>query len=337
MLSFLSNKNKVVISPSIVIFTVFFLLGLLFLYYIKSILILLFLSFIIMVALNPGVTAVQKRLRLPRPISTLVIYALVIGAFALMLNLLLPPLVSELFALFKLINIPVLQDTISDVRLTMSEFSALVDRVGSSVNVVVSIITSTFSSVFTFFTLVVISFYLIQDRPHLHKKAAWFTRNPEHLKQVKEFIDLVELQLGGWVRGQIILMILIGLVTYIGLSLMGIPYALPLALLAGLLEILPNLGPTIAAIPGVIIAYLAFGPIMAGIVILFYVLVQITENNIIVPKVLKDNVDVNPLVGIVTILIGLQLAGVVGALLAIPTYLILRIIYSVWLRQQVID
>jgi predicted PurR-regulated permease PerM len=337
MLSIFSSKNKVVISPSIVIFTTFFLLGLAFLFHILPILILLFLSFIIMVALNPGVNFFQKKLRLPRALSTLVVYALVIAGFALMLNFLLPPLITELFALFKLINIPVLQDTISDVSLTMAEFSALVERVGSSVTVLVSIVSSTFSGVFTFFTLVIISFYLIQDRPHLYKKAAWFTRQPEHLEQIKSFIDLIEVQLGGWVRGQIILMILIGFATYIGLAVMGVPYALPLALLAGLLEILPNLGPTIAAVPAIIITYLALGPIMAVIVTVFYFLIQILENNVIVPKILKDNVDVNPLIGIVTILIGVQVAGLIGAILAVPTYLILRTIYGVWFKRQVLD
>lgn len=337
MLHLFSSKNQVTISPSIVVFTVLFLLLIAFLFAVKPILILLFLSFIIMVALNPSVTTLQKRLRLPRAVSTLIVYAVVIAAVALLLNVLLPPLLTELFALFKLINIPVLQDAIQDVSLTMTELSALVERVGSSVNVVVSIVTSTFSGVFTFFTLVIISFYLIQDRPHLYKKAAWFTNKPEHLQQIKDFIDLIEVQLGGWVRGQIILMMLIGLVTYIGLALMGVPYALPLALLAGLLEVLPNLGPTIAAIPAIIIAYLALGPIMAGIVALFYILVQIAENNIIVPKILKDNVDVNPLIGIVTILIGVQLAGLVGAVLAVPTYLVGRTIYSVWFKKRVLE
>ena len=335
-MNILSNKNKVVIAPSIVVFTTFFLLGLYSLYYIRWIILLLFLSFIIAVALNPAVSALQSRVKLPRPLSIFLVYVLVISLLALILNVVVPPLINELYQLVKTINIPVLQDVVTDVKFTMSELSALAERVGSSVGVVMSIISSTFVGIFTFFTLIVISFYILLDRPRLHKKVGWFTNNPEHIDQAKQFIDSLEVQLGGWVRSQLILMTIIGMITYSGLALLGIPYALPLALFAGLMEILPNLGPTISAIPAVILAYASGGPLMAGIVALFYIVMQNLENYIIVPKLLKDNVDVNPLVSIVTILIGAQVAGVFGALLAIPSYIVIRTIYGQWFKKQLL-
>jgi predicted PurR-regulated permease PerM len=129
-------------------------------------------------------------------------------------------------------------------------------------------------------------------------------------------------------------MITIGVITYIGLSLLSIPYAIPLALAAGLLEILPNLGPTLAAVPAVAIAYFTTGPAMAGFIVLFYTIVQQLENNLIVPKIMKDNVDVNPLTTILVILIGFKVGSVLGALLAVPFYILVRSIYSLWLREQ---
>lgn len=324
------------ISPSIVIFTVFFLLGLYFLFYIRSIITLLFLAFIFMVALNPAVSWLESKLRLPRILAILVMYLLVIAVMVGLIALVVPPLSRELYQLVISLNLPpVIQTELDNFTFSLENFSNLMERVGSSVGVIVSIVTSTFSGVFTFFTLLVLSFYLMLDRKVLHRKVAWFSKNPEHMQEAKRFIDSLELQLGGWVRGQFVLMVLIGLITYIGLVLLNIPYALPLAILAGVLEIVPNLGPTVASVPAIILAYIGGGPVMAGMTTIFYIVVQQLENNLIVPKIMKDNVDVNPLVAIITILIGLKLAGVVGALLAVPAYIVIRTLYSLWFNRQV--
>jgi predicted PurR-regulated permease PerM len=314
------------------------LLGLYFLYYVRSIVILLFLAFIIMVALNPAVSTLQRKVRLPRALSAFLVYLIAISGLVSLLALIIPPLTQELYQLLRTLDLPPylqLQQELANFKFTVAEVSALADRVGTSVNLIFSIITSTFSGVFTFFTLIVVSFYLMLDRPFLYKKVVWFSRNPLHLEKAKQFVDSLEQQLGSWVRGQIVLMLIIGLVTFIGLSLLGVPYALPLAILAGLLEIFPNLGPTIAAVPAVIFAYLGLGPVMAGVTTIFYILVQQLENNIIVPKIMRDNADVNPLVAIVTILVGLKVGGVVGALLAVPAYILIRALYGLWYRDQV--
>ncbi len=329
-----SNSKQVAISPSIVLYTLAILLGMYFLYLIQPILIVLFLAFIIMVALNPAVSKLQRLTNLSRPLSTAIVYVLVISVLVALFGLLVPPIVQDLYQLVKALNIPVLQTELSEFKFTLSEVGTLVDRVGNSLGMIVSIVTSTFTGLFTFVTLLVMSFYLMLDRPYLHLKAQWFTKNKKTIEMVEQFLDSVEYQLGGWIRGQLILMVVIGSVTYLGLSLLGIPYALPLAVFAGLLEILPNLGPTIAAVPAIILAYIGGGAFSAGATTFFYIVIQQLENNLIVPKILKDNVDVNPLISIVTILIGFKLGGVVGALLSIPTYIVVRTIYSFWYRAN---
>jgi predicted PurR-regulated permease PerM len=178
------------------------------------------------------------------------------------------------------------------------------------------------------------SVFLTLDRAKLYKKIAWFTGKEKHLHHAKEFVDDLELQLGGWVRGQTILMTAIALMTYFGLSLLRIPFALPLAIMAGLLEILPNLGPIISAVPAVILAYLTFGPAMAAIVIALYIVIQQLENNLLVPRIMRTNAHVDPLIAILSILTGLKLAGVVGGLLAIPLYITLRAIFSSWRKYS---
>ncbi len=327
-------KNQVVIAPISIIFTVALLLGLYFFYSIREIVTLLFLAFILMVAVNPAVTFLQNRARFPRALATVVMFLIVLLALGILVGLVVPPLTQQLYQLVKVVNIPFVQREIANLNFTLSEIGNLAERVGSSLSVVLPIITSTFSGIFTFFTLIVMSVYLTLDRPNLHKKVGWFSRNPSHYALAKKFLDSLEEQLGSWVRGQITLMVVVGVITYIGLLLLSVPYALPLAVLAGLLEIIPNLGPTIAAVPAVILAYIALGPVMAGVVALFYIIVQQAENNIIVPKIMRDNVDVNPLIAITTILIGLKLGGVTGALLAVPVYIVVRTVYSMWYHHQ---
>lgn len=129
----------------------------------------------------------------------------------------------------------------------------------------------------------------------------------------------------GFFRGQFTLMLLIGVMSWLGLTILGVPGALSLGIIAGLLEIVPNLGPVIATIPAVIVAlmqgstYIPISPLaLAGLVILFYVFVQQLENNLIVPRVLGQAVDLPPLAVMTGVLIGGTVAGILGALLASP-------------------
>ena len=232
------------------------------------------------------------------------------------------------------LDLPGLNDYIKEINFSLQEASQLVQQMGQSVGVAFNIVTSAFNGLFTVVTLFMVSFYLMLEREDLHKKMSWFTSDKKIIERVEIFINQAEEQLGGWVRGQLLLMLTIGIVTFIGLTVLRIPYALPLALAAGLLEILPNLGPTLAAIPAIAIAYISFGPVSALLALIFYVIVQQLENNLLVPKIMAANAHVNPLVAIVTILIGVEIGGVVGAFLAIPIYIVIRLIYSTFLSLK---
>lgn len=332
-----NDGHMVSISPSIIVFTVSFLLALYGLFYIKSVLVLLLLSFILTIALNPIVHFFNLRLKLPKIMSIACAYLLIVFFFVGSLALLIPPLAKQLVQLVNSFDVPFFQEQVRDFNFTLQELSSVVNNFGGGIGVIFDVINMTFSGVFTVFTIMVMSFYLMLERPTLYRKAQWFTKNEVHLKQVKNFIDSVEFQLGGWVRAQSILMFSIFLITYISLSLISVPYALPLALLAGLLEVVPNLGPTISAVPAIAIAYLTFGPVMGGIVLLLYIVIQQLENNILTPRLMKVNAKVNPLVAISSILIGLKLGGVIGALLAIPIYIIVRTVFSTFIQPRIRD
>jgi predicted PurR-regulated permease PerM len=336
------DEVSVRISVSSILWAIGLGLLLYFLYRVQAIVITVFFSVIVMAALRPSVKWMERRLKFPKILAMLVLYALFISVISLAVGLILPPLLRELPNFIHALSLPpslariydVTAGTWGSLNLSLTDLSQLVPQIGVSFGAIYSIISSTFSGVLTFVTVLVMSSYMMMDRENLHMKIIWFTRDKRHIEMAKQLVDDIEVQLGGWVRGQVSLMLIIGIITYIGLTLLSIPYALPLAIAAGALEVLPNLGPTIAAVPAVVVAYLTLGPAMAAFVVLFYILVQQFENNLIVPKVMKDNADVNPLTTIILILVGIELGGVIGALLAVPVYIVIRTIYAMWYREK---
>ncbi len=334
MLSFFGKKKMAVaISPSIVVFSTFFFACLVFLYRIKEILVILFLGFLLMVALTPTVNRLERKLK-SRLLSILLAYILLLLIISATLAVLIPPLAIQLTLLLKNVQLPFLQNELSNLKFSIQELNQLASNYGGSINALLSIITSTFKGLFTFLTLTVISFYMMIDQPNLYKKVGWFTTNKNHVKIAREFMIDLENQIGNWIRGKLIVMIFVGLFTFIGLELIGIPYALPLGIIAFVLEILPNLGPTLAAVPGILIAWLHGDHISALIVLIFYIVLQQIENNFLTPRVMKTSADVNPLISILSILSGLTLGGFIGGLLAIPIYILIRIIFGYYRQYQ---
>ena len=113
-------------------------------------------------------------------------------------------------------------------------------------------------------------------------------------------------------------MTVVGLLTFIGLNLIGIRYALALAVLAGLLEAIPNLGPTISSIPAILLGF-AVSPVMGVTALALYFIIQQLENNLIVPVVMKKAVGLNPIITLIALIVGGKIAGVLGVILAVPT------------------
>ena len=334
MKKFFDEARTISISPNTIVFTVFFILGLFFLYLIRDIVFTVFLALILMSALHPSLRWMEQKLRMPRFIGIVILYLLIIAFLALSISLILPPLIAEAPNLIQSLHLPNLPSHINSFQFSLTELNSFLSELYGSFGTIFSILTSTFSGILSFLTVLVMTAYMLLDSENLHKKVMWFTRDKKHLDLAAEFVTSLEIQLGGWVRGQLVLMFTIGLMAFIGLSLLQVPYALPLALASGLLEILPNLGPAIAAIPGIVIAYTSMGPAMGGFVLLFYIIIHQLENHIIVPKIMQKNVDVSPLVTITVILIGFKMAGMFGALLAVPIYILLRNLYSFWVRES---
>jgi predicted PurR-regulated permease PerM len=308
-------------------------------FWLRSLLMLLFLAFIIASALNPTVTWLQK-IKFPRPLSIALLYIIILSFIVVLLGLALPPLVrqtAQLLSTFSRIlgvsDYTLEQITSLDFTTLANsadhyfkQYQSIIGQLQGSLNTVIDIIFSTFSAIFVFFTLLITTFYFLMNLDRIAVSFAWMLpgSHEEQANKARDIMKKVQHKLGGWVSGQVSLMILIGTVTYIGLTLLGIPFALPLALLAGLLEIIPNVGPTIAAIPSVLIAFFLVNPVMGIVTLIFAILVQQFENNLIVPYIMKGAVDVRPMTTLLLILVGFELIGVAGALLAIPFYITVR-------------
>ena len=147
-------------------------------------------------------------------------------------------------------------------------------------------------------------------------------------------MEKIEKRLGSWIRAEVTLMIFVGALSYFGFRLLAIDFALPLAIIAGILEIIPNFGPTVATIPAVL-AGLAMSPLHGLAALAWSFLVQQVENNIVVPRVMARVIGLNPLVTILSLSIGFKLAGIAGASLAIPVVLALEVIISDLYRRKI--
>lgn len=143
--------------------------------------------------------------------------------------------------------------------------------------------------------------------------------------RVQRVLEESSSTVGGYVRGTLISALLVGTIVYIGLLVIGVDYALVLALVAGFGEIIPVVGPVFAAVPTTLVAF-ATSPTQGLIVLVFYVIVQQIESNLITPNVMSHETDIPPLLVLIALSIGAALGGIVGGLVAIPLAGVLKVL-----------
>lgn len=150
-------------------------------------------------------------------------------------------------------------------------------------------------------------------------------------RRIDEILSESEESLVGWIKGTLIAMVVIGLVSFIGLSILGVPLPLVNAALAGLLEFIPNVGPTLSVVPPALLALLD-APWKAGAVILLYIAIQQFESLVLVPLIMKQEVDMMPVFTILAVVVFASLFGFLGLFLAIP----LLIVVQIWLKEVLV-
>lgn len=316
------ETQKIEISQKTIIFTIGTLLSLWFLYQIRSIVVLLFIAFILMTAVNPLVKLANK-VKIPTILVMLVIYFGLIALVSTVVASLVPAVVQQTKDIT--ILLPTYMHNLENIFNAQLDTNVAGSYLSSIPSNLLKIAAGAFSNIMNILALFFMSYYLVLERPHLHRYFLRFFENHNAEEKAEGLVLAVEKQVGGWVRGELILMLIIGILTYIGLILLGIPYALPLAVLAGFLEAVPNLGPTIAAIP-VVLMGLTISPIIGFGGLLLSIVIQQLENNLIVPKVMQSATGTKPLVTILVLLVGFTLGGIAGAILAMPIFLTIQTI-----------
>ncbi|NCO88558.1 hypothetical protein AUK04_02020 [Candidatus Roizmanbacteria bacterium CG2_30_33_16] len=320
--------QKIEISAKTIIFTVLFILLLQFLVVIKDLIFALFIAFIVASALRPFVIWLTER-KIPRTVSLIIVYLLFVGALGSTVALIIPPLINELFLLAK--TLPSIVRKLVPNNLGFININSIVQYVPNLTNQFITVVQGAFSNIVFLMSILFFSFYFLIEENTIKKILIKFFDENQSQK-VNDIFGGAEKKLNSWFWGELVLMTVVGVLTFIGLSLIGLKYVIPLALLAGLLEVVPNLGPTIAAIPAVLIGFSqSYFLGIAALAVSF--IVQQLENNVIVPVVMKKAVGVSPAITLIALIIGGKLTGVMGVLLAIPTMLFLEVVIMEMIRK----
>lgn len=294
-------------------------------------------SVILASSIEPGIKF-MSRFRIHRIPAVLVTYFAVAALFFGLIIAFVPPIINEAADITE--KLPGMMQTIDknilgDNGILANAFFVDSKTGGTSVNPVFENLVGKFAGVdnssqgvfgaagvifggmFSFVLIVVLSFYFAMQERGIEN----FLRIIIPFGNEEYVIDLWErsrAKIGKWMQGQLLLGVLIFVVVYLGLTIFGVPYAMSLALLAGIMEIIPVFGPILSAIPGVIIAFTIGGATLAAVVAGFYLLVQQFESHLIYPLVVRKVVGVPPILVILALIMGAQLGGFLGILISVP-------------------
>lgn len=302
------------------------------LWVIRDLVIVILTSIVIASSINPVATYFAKK-RVPRIISVLSVYLGIIIGFASLLFVFLPSLITDFQRLSA--ELPTYISTLSSDRVTqLPGYNAFINSITNTgfTGEFFTKVTSTFSGatfgllatastvfggLLSFVLIVVISFYLAVQEDGVRD----FLRVVTPLKHEPYVLDLwkrTQRKIGLWMQGQLILAIIVGVLTFIGLSVLGVPNPLFLAIVAAVFELIPIFGPILAAIPAVSFALLSDGVTLGLLTAGFYIIVQQFESQLIHPLVVKKIVGIPALVAIISLIIGAQIAGFLGILISVP-------------------
>ena len=190
--------------------------------------------------------------------------------------------------------------------------------------------------VFGAVTVAVLAIYFMLTLPRMRRTATILVR-PHHRERARRVIDSTIERIGGYVIGNTITSMICGLATLVAMLAMGIPFAVPLAVWAGLADLIPAVGSYLGAAPAIVVAFVD-SPARGLLTGVFFIGYQQFENYVVVPRVMKNAVDLSPAAVITATLVGGSLAGLAGALLALPVAATLKvIIVEVWLRGRAVE
>jgi predicted PurR-regulated permease PerM len=311
------------------------------LYLVRQVLLLLYIAGLLAIGFSPVVRWIERsntdrrrRRQLPRWAAILVLYVIVIGAIAAALALILPPLISQSRDLSA--NLPTYVDDLQqwllryDLISHQYTWSEVLHSVPSSAGTastavagVLGALQSVIGAIGAILTILVLPYYLLLEAGSL-RSALLHLFAADRRTQIARVSTNVTVKVSAWLGGQLLLGGIIGVTAGVGLWLIGVPYFYVLALVCAVGEMIPVVGPVFAAVPAVLIA--ATVSVHTGLfTVLYFIVQQFIENHFLVPRVMQRQVGVSAVTVIASLLIGSELLGIVGALLAVPTAAITQV------------
>lgn len=310
-------------------------LGFVFLYLIRNVLFLIFISILLATSIEPLVNKLRHG-PFNRGTGVLVIYTGIMAILAGIIILTVPPLIDEgTRAAAGMADQAKTDEAIRQGlgdgfvgQTVMSAYHSVRDVINNpkAAETGISVGLTVFETLFSAVTVFVIAFYWLSERPMIKRVIFSFIKE-ERRPRGRTLWDSVEQKLGSWVRGQLVLMLFIFAMDLIGYMVMGLKFAFALAVFAAIAELVPLVGPYIGGAPAILIA-LTQSPTLAILVAVYIVIIQLVEGNILVPRIMEKAVGVSPLTVIVGILIGSTLYGILGALLAVPIAAAIQVIFN---------
>jgi predicted PurR-regulated permease PerM len=311
------------------------------LYAVRNVLMTVYISGLFAMGISPLVRMIERQrvipigTRLPRWLAILMIYATIIGAIIAVGMVVIPPLVEQAEELWRnlpnriaraqefLIRLGVLQRPI-----TLGEAVQQAPTTGgaTAVSTIFSTIRNVAGGVFGLITILLLTFYmLVESRGIFSTFVQLFPRRQR--ARVATVSQTVTQKVSAWLGGQLLLSLIIGVTSWLGLWLMGVPYFYVLALISAIGEMIPMVGPILAAIPAIFVAVTVSPGLAIGVAI-FFIVQQQLENTVLVPKIMGRQVGLSAVTVIIALGIGSQLLGVVGAILSVPTAAILQVLFE---------
>jgi predicted PurR-regulated permease PerM len=326
------DKNIVISIKTILIMFLAALAGYV-IYRLGPIFAVLLIATLIVLALEPSVKWFKKQFvfkrQITRSVAVILTYAIFIAVVAIIFTTGLPPVIGQIETLAASLG-----GLISGLNLGSGVDLSLTNLIPQLSNLsggIVGVVSSGFSTITTIFSIIMISIYMSLDWENLKRR--FISLFPDKNKvEILRTAEEIENNVGQWVKGESVLMTVVGAFSFVGLFLLNVPFALALGLLAGLLEVVPILGPVIAAVLSAIIAF-SDEPIKGVAVIILFIIIQQLENNILVPKIMQRVSGFSPLVILIALLIGSNLFGIVGAITAVPITMIAVIVVKSVLRH----
>lgn len=325
------NNTSITITTGTIFRAIFIILLFVLVYVLRDLALILLTSVVLASSVEPATTWFAKY-KVPRVVAVIIVYLLVFGILGGVLFLFVPMFIEQVGQLAGMLNSYIdvfdnMSDPTGNIAVLSDSFSLSqsIDALKASVSGIsgniLELAATVFGGFFGFIMVVVLSFYMaVQD-----KGIEDFLRMVAPVKHEAYVLDLwkrAHKKIGKWMQGQLLLAALIGVLVYLGLTVLGIKYALVLALLAAVMEVIPIFGPTLSAIPAIALGFV--DSISLGLFVLaLYIIIQQFENHLIYPLVVRKVVGVPPIIVILALIIGGQLAGFMGILLSVPVAAVL--------------